>query len=154
MTESDWDIIRPLALDLWLESYIDFIPAKDILHYHKQLYTKTFSSFKTQITGGYIAKSRGKSIGYTLHGELNHGFHIQSLYIRKSHHGKGIGTQFLDSSESQAIKQSYKVLSVGVMERNTKALNWYLRHGFSFTGKEIFSMGKTDLDILLGYKLL
>ena len=53
-------------------------------------------------------------------------------------------------------KEKYAVGRVwlGVMVDNRRAIDWYVRQGFIFEESKPFTIGKTTIDHLYGYKLV
>jgi diamine N-acetyltransferase len=72
-----------------------------------------------------------------------HGVELQKIYMRSSALRRGIGVRLLDACVARAGELGYALIWLDVLERNTQATCFYLRHGFKFAGKESF---RTDRD--------
>ena len=57
-------------------------------------------------------------------------FWIGLLLVHGSLHGKRVGSRFVDAVLDAAREAGYKSAQLGVIERNTKAINFWQKHGF------------------------
>ena len=76
-----------------------------------------------------------------------HGFigiidgYIAGIFVDKSYRSCGIGKQLLEY-----VKQSHSVLSLGVYQKNTRAVDFYRREGFVIVSEQIDEdTGEVDL---------
>ncbi len=88
-----------------------------------------------------------------LNEEMNR-YHIYSLYILPDYQGHGLGKKLLGLAYEKAKELGFDRVWLGVMEKNTKTLEWYRSQGFQFVEEEPFTMGKTIVNCLNGYKLI
>jgi hypothetical protein len=63
-----------------------------------------------------------------------------------------MGTRLLEAAERYAAEKNLDELWIGVMVKNTQALLFYRKVGFVFVREEPFTMGKTTVSHLIGYK--
>ena len=68
--------------------------------------------------------------------------------------GAGIGGQLLERAEREARDRGADALWLGVMVKNTRALEWYKRNGFAFVEEAPFVMGASSADHLIGFRPL
>lgn len=61
--------------------------------------------------------------------------HLHQLAVSKNHRKKGIATAFLHKIK---IKFNKRKISFGVRKFNTKALNFYKKHGFKITNEHFW----------------
>lgn len=61
--------------------------------------------------------------------------HIEGLFVHPSHSGKGVGKDLL-----HYFLNKKKYLQLQVYEKNSRALNFYLKNGFKITGGGICSI--------------
>jgi len=55
---------------------------------------------------------------------------LERIYVLKSYQSLGLGKQILDHIKSLAQEKNKKMLWLGVWEENTRAIQFYQRHGF------------------------
>lgn len=71
---------------------------------------------------------------------------LHQLYVDPEHQVQGIGTQLL--AEIEMAFPDVEKLSLGVVSKNQKALDFYLRKGFMKTG-ETKDWGRLNLDVVV-----
>jgi len=71
------------------------------------------------------------------------GVELQKIYMRSAALRRGIGVRLLDACVARARDLGHALIWLDVLERNTQATCFYLRHGFKLAGKESF---RTDRD--------
>ncbi len=74
-----------------------------------------------QLATVYVWEEEGKILGFI--GALE-GF-VAGLFVTESAQGKGIGTALLNK-----MKETFDTLSLGVYEKNVKAVRFYMKEGF------------------------
>jgi diamine N-acetyltransferase len=73
---------------------------------------------------------------------------IERIYVLKDFQSKKIGRHLFEKALSLANQQHLEYIWLGVWEHNYKALNFYLKIGFTEFGKHLFRLGndvQTDL---------
>ena len=55
---------------------------------------------------------------------------LERIYVLKAYQSLGLGKQILDRIKSLAQEKNKKMLWLGVWEENTRAIQFYQRHGF------------------------
>lgn len=79
---------------------------------------------------------------------------IERIYVLKEFHKQRIGHQLLEKAVEIAKEKQYPYLWLGVWEHNTKAINFYKRHGFVEFDKHFFQLGDDkQTDVLMKLKL-
>ena len=68
-----------------------------------------------------------------------HGDELVKLYVEPCYQSKGIGAQLLTYAA-----ENCKCSHLWALEKNTRALDFYRRHGFLPTGEKIFEEGTTE----------
>ncbi len=95
----------------------------------------------------FLAESQHEVFGYA---KLRHpramqvesalpGAELQKIYLRSSCLRRGAGQQLLEACVGRTVDLGLDHLWLHVLERNTQATCFYLRHGFKFAGKESFA---------------
>jgi hypothetical protein len=74
------------------------------------------------------------------------------MYLLPDFLGQGIGRRLLEAAEEYAAEKQVDRLWIGVMVKNRQALLFYRKVGFQFVREEPFTMGKTTVSHLIGYK--
>ena len=94
---------------------------------------------------GYLKLNRGRA--QTEPG-LEAGLEVEQLYVRRAHHGRGLGGQLLDLAVDAARRDSYGFVWLGVWEQNHSAISLYRHRGFQVFDEHVFMFGsepQTDL---------
>lgn len=60
------------------------------------------------------------------------GDYIAGIFVDGKYRSRGIGKQLLDY-----VKQTHDILSLGVYQKNKRAVSWYRREGFSVLSEEL-----------------
>ena len=79
---------------------------------------------------------------------LDDGVELEQLYVRRTHHGLGLGGRLMDLAVEATRRESRAFLWLGVWERNERAISVYLHRGFRVFGDHVFMFGgdaQTDL---------
>jgi ribosomal protein S18 acetylase RimI-like enzyme len=97
----------------------------------------------------WVAEFDGRLVGYVqlqfdsaspaISGERS--VEIQRFYVEASHHGAGLAHQLMAQVVARADAAGYRVLWLGVWERNARALAFYRKWGFEVVGAHIFKVG-------------
>lgn len=156
--KSDLASIRRITWQSWISAYSSFIPESDLMSYFDIHYTKTsfLSMFNDPSTQVFIAEADDRIAGYTrlfFNRDENH-LYVPSLYLAPDFQGQDIGRQLLEAAEEYAAAKGLDELWIGVMVKNRQALVFYRKVGFQFVREEPFTMGKTTVNHLIGYKKL
>ena len=86
---------------------------------------------------------------------LTDGAEIEQIYVRGSHHGRGIGGQLLRHAVDLAGARRMAFVWLGVWEHNAKAIAVYERHGFAVFGDHVFMFGdEPQRDLLMRLDLV
>ena len=63
---------------------------------------------------------------------------IATFYVQPRHHGKGIGTALLRAALDHAQGTGAQAVWLATNAQNTPAIDFYLRHGFTYVGQTHF----------------
>jgi ribosomal protein S18 acetylase RimI-like enzyme len=156
--KSDLASIRRITWQSWISAYSSFIPESDLMSYFDIHYTETsfLSMFNDPSTQVFIAETDDRIAGYArlfFNLDENH-LYVPSLYLLPDFQGQDIGRQLLEAAEEYAAAKGLDELWIGVMVKNRQALVFYRKVGFQFVREEPFTMGKTTVSHLIGYKKL
>ena len=150
--KSDFQEIKKVALQTWLDAYGSFLNHSDIQIYHKTQYSNQNLNRYYEKYIGLVCKIDNKVVGYSVADAKykNKFFHIISLYVNPEFQKQGCGKHLLQSCVSIAEKKGFKVIQLGVFIKNVKAIDWYIAQGFRFDEKEDFIIGNSKVDLLIG----
>ena len=112
--------------------------------------------FNDPLTQVFVAEGDDHIVGYArlfFNREENR-LYVPSLYLLPDFQGQNIGIRLIKKAEECAGKKGLDELWIGVMVENRKALLFYRKVGFQFVREEPFTMGKTTVSHLIGYKKL
>ncbi len=56
---------------------------------------------------------------------------IESIGIIPEQHGRGLGSLLIEAMEAEAARRGYREVFLEVREKNTGAINFYKKHGYS-----------------------
>ena len=156
--KGDLEAIRKVTWQSWISTYSSFIPENDLRSYFDIYYTE--SSFLRMLNDpfmqGFIAEMDGHIAGYArlFFNRDENRLYVSSLYFLPEFQGQGMGKQLVESAEGYAAEKGLDELWLGVMAKNRQALVFYRKVGFQFVREEPFTMGKTTVSHLSGYKKL
>jgi ribosomal protein S18 acetylase RimI-like enzyme len=156
--KSDLASIREITYQSWISTYSVFIPESDLRSYFDIYYTEAslLSMFDDPLMHGFIAEADDQITGYVrlYSNQGENRVYVQSLYLLPEFQGQEIGRRLLEAAEGYAAEKGPDELWIGVMVKNIPALDFYRKLGFIFVQEEPFTMGKTTVSHLIGYKKL
>jgi hypothetical protein len=102
----------------------------------------------------FIAEADDQIVGYTrlFFNRDENRLYVPSLYLLPDFQGQEIGKRLLEAAEAYAAERGVDELWIGVMVKNRPALDFYRKVGFQFVREEPFTMGKTTVNHVIGYK--
>lgn len=154
--KGDLASMRRITWESWISTYLSFIPESDLKSYFDIHYTEEsfLSMFNDPSMHGFIAAMDGQVAGYArlFFNRDENRLYVSSLYFLPAFQGQGMGTRLLEATEGYAIEKGLDELWIGVMVKNRPALDFYRKVGFQFIREEPFTMGKTTVSHLIGYK--
>ncbi len=150
--------VRRITWHSWISTYASFIPENDLKFYFDIHYTEEalLSMFDDPFTQGFVAETDHQIAGYArlFFNRDENRLYVPSLYFLPDFQGQGMGRQLLEAAEEYAAEKELDELWIGVMVKNNQALVFYRKVGFQFVREEPFTMGKTTVSHLIGYKKL
>jgi ribosomal protein S18 acetylase RimI-like enzyme len=139
-----------------MDAYASFVPVEDLRAYFDEHYsTRKLEDFlKGENSGGFIAEYGSVPAGYarTSFNRDEGRFYVQSLYVLPAYQGHGLGTKLLAASEERALDFRVDAVWLGVMVQNVRTVEWYRKIGFHFVEEAPFTMAKTTVNHLIGYR--
>jgi ribosomal protein S18 acetylase RimI-like enzyme len=157
-TLRDLKDVRNILWDTWLATYRGFIPEPDLRSYFDAHYSipALTDLFHAPAVDGFLAFCAETPVGCerTQFVKTASRFYVASLYVLPAWQGKGAGTQLLHAAEEKARTYGADTLWLGVMEENRKTVAWYKAIGFRFVEEAPFTMGRTTVNHLIGFRPL
>jgi ribosomal protein S18 acetylase RimI-like enzyme len=155
-TLGDVPAVQHVLLATWLDAYASFIPEEDLRTYFDHHYglhaleamfhDPGFSGFLAEIDGAVAAVARNQF------DVTEHRFYVSSLYVLPEYQGMGLGTALMEAAATRARLYHVHEIWLGVMKQNRPALEWYKGMGFQFVEELPFTMGRTTVAHLIGFK--
>lgn len=156
--KSDLKDIQQVAWDTWAEAYGPFIPEEDRQDFHDSYYAMDMlkNLFESKLVEGCVAICLDQVVGYskTYWNIQDAQFFITSLYVLPKYQKLRLGKAMLEFGLEAAKKYDVDRVWLGVMIENKLAIDWYDRQGFVFGESKPFTIGKTTIQHLYGYKLI
>jgi len=150
--------VRRIGWETWKATYGPFIPEEDLRAYHDEHYSteELTRNFHRPSTRGYMALMGGRSVGYMLMScdEQAGRCHVASIYVLPRCQGSGLGSMLMQEAFRVARAAKYDRVWLGVMSQNTPTIAWYRALGFEFVEEAPFTMGRTTVSHLIGFRLL
>lgn len=157
-SETDFEPVRHVLLETWLNAYSSFIPEEDIRDYFARTYSieKLTALFLSPTSKGYVAVENNEVVGFERlqYDEKDSRLYVSSIYVLPGNQGKGIGKHLLLLAEEQAQSLHLDRIWLGVMTQNVSSVEWYKKIGFTFIQEEPFTMSGTVVQHLIGFKLI
>jgi ribosomal protein S18 acetylase RimI-like enzyme len=156
--KDDLEVLQKITWQSWISTYSSFIPESDLKSYFDIHYTEAsfLSMFDDPFMQGLIAEADDQIAGYSrlFFNRDENRLYVPSLYLLPDFQGVDIGRRLLEAAEGYAAEKGIDELWIGVMVKNRQALVFYRKVGFQFVREEPFTMGKTTVSHLIGYKKL
>ncbi len=133
-TEKDFEGLYAFMQPLWLETYGDFLPKKQIL----TLLDKYFSvdGLAHYRAAGY-RYYKIDDVGVLVYRESEEEVYIDKLYLLPTARGKGYPAFVFEK-----LSQKGKDIRLNVNRNNARAVGCYLKNGFSIEKKEEIPIGE------------
>ena len=154
-TQADLPAIQRLLLETWVDAYGSYIPRADLSVYLHAEYShaKLEALLADQDVTGLVAEVDGALAGYAklYHARTEQRFYVHQLYILPARQGLGLGHRLMACAEERARESGADRIWLGVMVKNTQAVAWYKKLGYTVTETSPFMMGSTTVEHHIGY---
>jgi len=137
------DEIQRLAFIIWNEHYLSIIGQSQIDYMLSK--NQTASAIALQIENGmvyYLVNYNGKNCGYFAYQMKDEHLFLSKLYVSNSHRGKSIASKCIDFMKEVALEQKQKQIRLAVHKRNSIALGFYHKVGFTIYQDIIQEIGE------------
>ena len=142
--EKDILTIQQLAHTIWYNHYTTIISEEQIEYMLNLMYsTKTISKEIQHGYFWYLIMENSQPIGFiSFHFENDDTkMKLEKLYTLVSHHGKGYGQESLNFVKDSSKKMDAQILCLRVNKQNTKAINAYIKAGFTIEREDTADIG-------------
>ncbi len=154
----DMTAILRITWQSWVAAYSSFIPESDLRSYFDSHYAEAslLGMFEDPLTQGFVAEKDHQIAGYVrlFFNRDEDRLYVPSLYFLPGFQRQGMGRRLLEAAENYAEETGLDRLWIGAMVKNKGALAFYRKVGFRFVREEPFTMGKTTVSHVIGYKKL
>jgi ribosomal protein S18 acetylase RimI-like enzyme len=95
----------------------------------------------------FAALHNGKQIGWIQLGyeKWNNRIRVWEILIKKEHRQKGIGTKLMRHAIKLAKEKGARMLILETQSCNTKAIQFYLKHGYELIGFDTTAYTNEDI---------
>lgn len=112
-------------------------------------YSDFYFVYSDQTLAGYFKLNSGEAQTDI---KLAESLELERIYVLQSYQGKGFGKWILENAKSRAAECQKEFLWLGVWEKNTKAISFYEKNGFSKMGMHPYYIGgDKQMDWLMRY---
>jgi len=153
------DLLKDLTTSTFHESWLEDGNENDLESYiHENFSTNVLlAELKSNLITYIVAEVQNKIVAYIkierdiqpyefiVHKPIC----ISRLYVKKGYQRLSIGSTLISEALLISANESYKVIWLGVWNKNLKAIQLYERHGFSKFGMYQFVMGNDISDDFL-----
>lgn len=143
---SDAHGIASVHVDSWRSAYIGIIPDKYLkaisIHERERRWNSILSMEGSKT---YIAELNNRIVAFMNFGShrrilsLNHG-EIYAIYAVREIWGRGVGHALMKKAISYMVDEECSKISVNVLLRNVRGMNFYKKHGFSIVAESARSL--------------
>ncbi len=108
------------------------------------------SQINSENTDFYFISVNNNIIGYVKLVKKDHHLLLQRIYIKKQVQVKGYGSKTIDLIKN--LYSNYNKIELSVSSSDNKAINFYLKNGFSKVGLQQFILGdEIEIDYIMHY---
>ena len=163
--ETELDVLVKISRKTFSDAFAADNKPKDFKEYIDAAFCKqkVLGEFQDLNTTFYFVNQNKKTIGYF---KLNVGeaqsdlklaecMELERIYVVKEFQGKGCGEMILNKVKQLATVAGKSFLWLGVWEKNTRAIEFYKRHGFVKFGTHPYYIGSDkQTDWLMRFDLI
>ena len=156
--KNDFDQVYKILMESWDKAYSSFIPKEDLTYYLNRTYNtaKLEELFNSENVFCFVAQVGVEAVGWLKLSidKVENRFYLSSIYVLPEFQKLKIGRQLMEIAFTSAKEKGFSEIWIGVMDNNTNALGWYEKIGFEFVEELPFRMGNTEVQHLIGRKIL
>ena len=143
-SKEDYKTIYDIAVQTWDVAYKSILSEAQLDYMLDMMYSEKAFTEQLSINGHQflIASVDGKELGFASY-ELNYRYEItkiHKLYVLPQTQGTGMGQALIKAIENIAKNNTNNKITLNV-NRNNKAVHFYLKNGFENIGEEDVAIG-------------
>ncbi|SMP09144.1 GNAT family N-acetyltransferase [Chryseobacterium profundimaris] len=163
-SSGDLEALQQIGTETFYETFAKHNSAEEMRKYLAESFSseKLLTELNNQDSQFFMAWEDENPVGYL---KINSGeaqtelqdeisLEIERIYVKSSHHGKKVGQLLYEKALEVAIQQKKKYIWLGVWEENKRAVNFYIKNGFTEFDKHIFRLGNDEQTDLMMKKFL
>lgn len=150
-TAEDLEVLRDFSRDLYYETFKGMCAPEDMDAYLSEAFAmeKIRSELNDPHSSFFFLYADDRLAGYIKLNEAEaqtdrndpDSLELERIYVSGEVQGTGLGAYLMDRAVETARQKGKKSLWIGVWEKNTKAIEFYRKHGFYEIGTHTFVMG-------------
>lgn len=159
-TEADAALLARMGRQTFHETYAADVSAEDMATFLRASFGpgKQAAELADPSTFFLIAEDGNTPVGYAKFqaGEPPTGtvpssaIELARIYVLKEWIGRGVGSSLMQAGLSEAGRRGFKVMWLGVWEKNPRAIAFYRKWGFAEAGTQRFRLGaERHTDVLM-----
>lgn len=142
-TDKDVNRIIALAKSIWIPAFKEILSPDRLDYLFRFMYSpeKLSEHIQDKHQEFYFLLNEGKEVGYS-HIVFNPNYmKLEKIYVHPAHQGRGCGLYLLQQMRDKSTRNQRLPIQLQVNRGNTKAVEFYLKFGFSIIGSEDFDVG-------------
>jgi ribosomal protein S18 acetylase RimI-like enzyme len=158
---NDANLLAVLATQVWLHTYATDGITSEIAQYVLSQLTpeRYFALLQDPASHVFVAQHEEHLVGFAvikLGAQCPTGggsaAELQTLYVQEHFARQGVGKALLQAAEAKAREQSGRALWLTVNAKNSRAIAFYTRQGYSMAGTAYFVLGDSrhENHVLIG----
>lgn len=160
ITATDIETLVHLSRKTFYESFHHMNTPENMKAYMDKAFEpqRLIAELMNPLSEFYFIKANEKAAGFLkinqsdaqsdLHDNLS--LEIERIYIDAQYQGKNLGAKLIEKAKERASELQMHYIWLGVWEKNTNAIRFYERHGFTIFNSHAFQMGdELQTDILM-----
>ena len=140
---NDVDEITDVHIATWRSAYKGLIPEEDLANLDHTERRKMWSaSIQQHPSETIVATKENSIIGFANFGSYRENeddrgtAEIRAIYLLETYWGKGVGSELFDYCADKIIASGYTSLVLWVLESNSRAIEFYRKHGLNYDGQK------------------
>lgn len=158
--QNEVEVLVALATQIFLEAFAEHNSKSDMQDYVKSNLSirQLTKELSTKGSRFFFADYRGQVVGYLKINFKNaqtekvdfESLEIERIYLLREFYGSGVARLLLDKAISLANANYISTIWLGVWEKNSRAIQFYLNQGFEAFGHHSFTLGsEQQVDCLM-----
>lgn len=150
--ENDIDYLVTISQTTFIDTFLNEGNKENINKYLLEKMSKQslINQINSDNTDFYFIYVNNNRIGYVKLIKKNQHLLLQRIYIKKQMQTKGYGSKTIDLIKD--LYSNYNQIELNVSSSDSKAMNFYLKNGFSKVGSQQFILGdEIEIDYIMHY---